>query len=298
MELLLVTGLSGAGKSLALRRLEDLGYYCVDNLPGAMAVELMNRCKITNPPIARVAIGMDSRENAFGCHWDETVEKLRENGFVPRILFLDCREEVLFRRYNETHRRHPLAASGDLEKAIQRERALLQPLRDMATLTIDTSDLKPKEFFKTLEDRLEFSALDQMLLIFMSFGFKRGIPMDVDFVLDMRFLVNPFYEPALRPLSGLDAEVRDYVTGQPETAAFFDTAETMLRQMLPGFAAQGRQRVMVAFGCTGGRHRSVAAAEEMSRRFAAEKSISVRCVHRDLNREAEDIRSRFNLKDK
>lgn len=293
MQLLIITGLSGAGKSLALRRLEDLGYHCADNLPAAMAGEFVARCAAARPAIAHVAIGMDSREQAFGGGYEQALQALREQGVKPKILFLDCRDDVLRRRYGETRRRHPLASGGDLEAAIARERELLQPLRDRAHHILDTSDLRPLDLYRSLEELLGLDPLSHMVLLFMSFGFKRGVPVDADMVFDMRFLPNPFYDPALRPLSGLDVPIRDYIGQAPEYGPFLDDVERMLRRTLAGFAAQGRQRLMVAFGCTGGRHRSVAAAEELSRRFSRESGCSVRCFHRDIGQEAASIRDRF-----
>ena len=273
LTLLIVTGLSGAGKSLALKRLEDLGFYCVDNLPASLLPAFLDRCDGANPVIARAALAIDSRESAFGADWERMLQLLADSGVDYRILFLDSRDDVLQRRYAETRRRHPHAAGGDIAAGIVHERAVLQPLKESAHAVIDTSELKPVEFYARLEEALALEAKDGMLLLFMSFGYKRGIPVDADFVLDMRFLPNPFYECALRPLSGLDAQVKDYVLQNEDTKRFLDRFEELLRGTLPGFAAQGKQRLMVAFGCTGGRHRSVAAAEEMASRFGGALAV-------------------------
>ncbi len=291
MSLLIVTGLSGAGKSMALRRLEDLGYFCVDNLPVGLLTGFLSQCRAA--AVSRAALAIDSRESIFGIDWERMLSELSASGIEYRILFLDCRDEVLQRRYAETRRRHPLASGGDISRGIARERDMLQSLREFAHAVIDTSDLKPFDFYARLEDSLTLQPLAQMTLLFMSFGYKRGIPIDADIILDMRFLPNPFYEQALRPLSGLDEPVRSYVCSDARAVPFFDAAEQLLRQMIPGFVAQGKQRLMVAFGCTGGRHRSVAAAEEMARRFS-QGPYNVRCFHRDLYAEAEDIRARFS----
>jgi len=293
LTLIIVTGLSGAGKSLALRRLEDMGYYCVDNLPASLVPAFLERCENANPVITRAALAIDSRESAFGADWDKLLDWLTQSGVSYRVLFLDSRDDVLQRRYVETRRRHPHAAGGDILYGIAHERAMLAKLRERAHAVIDTSGLKPVDFYARLEEALALAPFGQPLLLFMSFGYKRGLPVDADIVLDMRFLPNPFYESALRPLSGLDEAVKNYVMSDPCAPPFFDAAENMLRAALPGFAAQGKQRVMVAFGCTGGRHRSVAAAEEMARRFAG-GARTVRCFHRDLGAEAEDIRERFH----
>ena len=291
LTLLIVTGLSGAGKSLALKRLEDIGFYCVDNLPASLLPAFLERCESANPVITRAALAIDSRESAFGADWNEMIGRLAASDAEYRILFLDSRDDVLQRRYAETRRRHPHAAGGDIAAGIAHERAVLQPLKERAHAVIDTSDLKPVEFYAWLEEALSLAPQESMLLLFTSFGYKRGLPVDADLVLDMRFLPNPFYEQKLRPLSGLDAPVREYVLRNEEAARFLNEFERMLRGMLPGFAAQGKQRLMVAFGCTGGRHRSVAAAEEMARRFA--DTAQVRSFHRDIGTEAADIRTRF-----
>ncbi len=295
MQLLIVTGMSGAGKSLALRRLEDLGYYCVDNLPSSLLDGFLTLCTQAAPPIARAAISIDSRESALGGNWERALKSVSRQDVSIRIVFLDCRDAVLSRRYSETRRRHPLSSKGDVPEAILRERALLQGLRDAAHSVIDTSDLKPLDLYRMLEEVLGIDPLKHMTLLFMSFGFKRGVPIDADMVFDMRFLPNPFYEPGLRPLSGLDAPVREFVFRQAGCMPFFDETEALLSRMLPGFAAQGRSRVMVAFGCTGGRHRSVAAAEEMASRFSKSGVYNVRCFHRDFHREAADLSERFEL---
>ena len=291
LTLLIVTGLSGAGKSLALKRLEDIGFYCVDNLPASLLPAFLERCESANPVITRAALAIDSRESAFGADWEVMIGQLAASGADYRILFLDSRDDVLQRRYAETRRRHPHATGGDIGLGIAHERAVLQPLKERAHAVIDTSDLKPMDFYARLEEALSLESQESILLLFMSFGYKRGLPVDADFVLDMRFLPNPFYEPKLRPLSGLDAPVREYVLNQEGAARFLNELEQMLRGVLPGFAAQGKQRLMVAFGCTGGRHRSVAAAEEMKRRFA--DMSHVKCFHRDIGTEAADIRTRF-----
>ena len=291
LTLLIVTGLSGAGKSLALKRLEDIGFYCVDNLPASLLPAFLERCESASPVITRAALAIDSRESAFGADWEDMIGRLVASGAAYRILFLDSRDDVLQRRYAETRRRHPHAVDGDIAAGIAHERAVLQPLKERAHAVIDTSDLKPVEFYARLEEALALKPQESMLLLFTSFGYKRGLPVDADFVLDMRFLPNPFYEPQLRPLSGLDEPVRDYVLKSEETARFLNGVEHMLRDTLPGFAAQGKQRLMVAFGCTGGRHRSVAAAVEMARRFA--DMAHVTCFHRDIGTEAADIRTRF-----
>lgn len=240
----------------------------------------------------RAAVVADSRGAAFGTNWESLLEQLEKLEARVRIVFLDCGNEVLQRRYGETRRRHPLAGEEDLLTGIMRERALLNPLRERAHVVLDTSGMTPLQLAAALMEALLLEQRGDMLLHFISFGYKRGIPIDADIVLDMRFLPNPFYDPALRPLSGKDAPVREYLQQELCMEPFFQSVQQMLDTMLPGFSAQGKQHVLVAFGCTGGRHRSVCAAEEMARRFA-QSGYVVRCTHRDFKAEAQDIKARF-----
>lgn len=292
MSLIILTGISGAGKSTALRRLEDAGYYCVDNLPAKLLPSFVEQCKAASPSVTQAAIGIDSREYVFRTDFQDMLSMLDELNADCKIVFLDSRPEVLQRRYIQTRRRHPMAGDGDVLMGISRERELLQPLRERAHAIIDTSDLTPFDLYARLDEQLALLPHAGMSLVFMSFGFKRGIPVDADFIFDMRFLPNPFYMEELRHLSGKDAPVREYLLQHPETARFFNQVEEMLRDVLPGFIRQGKNRVMMAFGCTGGRHRSVLAAEEISERFS-NGDYSARCFHRDLLSEAKEIQERF-----
>ncbi len=296
LALVILTGLSGAGKTLALRRLEDTGFFCADNLPFRLLPEFVEQCKNASPGLYLAAVVIDSREAAFGTDWEFMLHILDKLDVNLRIIFLDCKNETLLRRYSETRRRHPLASGGDILTGIMRERALLQTLRERANAVIDTSDSTPLELMAKLEDALALRLEADLTVNFMSFGYKRGLPIDADIVLDMRFLPNPFYDPVLRPLSGLDAPVREFLMGQEATAVFLETVETMLLQMLPGFGKQGKQHMIVAFGCTGGRHRSVFAASSMQERFEKTK-YHTRCVHRDFENEAKHIQSRFQPDD-
>lgn len=289
--LLIVSGLSGAGKSLVLSFLEDNGFYCVDNLPSMLLHGLVEQLALASPPILRAAVAIDSRESAFGPDNLHILERLSTLGTPYEILFLECGEGALEQRFRETRRRHPLAKDGELHAGILRERELLAPLKERAHIVIDTSTFTPLMLYKQLDACLALEKDARMTLLFTSFGFKRGLPMDADLVLDMRFLKNPFYIEALRPLSGLDAPVRAYL--EEDAAPFFDAVEHMLLCALPGYAQQNKQRVMVAFGCTGGRHRSVMAAAEMAGRFMGAPYV-VRCSHRDLQIEAAHIQTRFS----
>ncbi len=292
MELLIVTGLSGAGKSQTLRKLEDIGYFCVDNLPCEMLEGFARLCKKAQPEVKRAAVVIDSRESVFKTDMERSLGGLRTIKVHYSILFLECRDEVLIRRYNETRRRHPLAA--DIDEGIRLERELLGFLRDRANCIIDTSDLKPLELSTKIESLYAETSEDDFRLIFESFGYKRGVPFEADIVFDMRFLPNPYYEPMLRLLSGRDAEVRDYIRNDAMFDYFIGSVREMLERLIPHFKEQGRQRLLVAFGCTGGRHRSVCAAEEL---YSLMKDTHyTRLIHRDARLEANDIDERFNAK--
>ena len=293
MYLLIVTGLSGAGKSLALRSLEEQGYFCVDNLPSSMLKEFVKLCNNATPAIQKAAVTIDSRESLLS-HSSTSIATAFDTLDAPfEILFLDARDDVLMKRYNEVRRRHPLGEAGDAATGVKRERVFLQPLRDRANYILDTSDVKPKDFPGLVCKVLPEYESKQLTLLFCSFGYKRGVPVDADFVLDMRFMTNPFYIPDLRPLSGLDLAVQEFVSAQPLVKEFFDGVEKMLDSLIPLYMEQDKHILRVCFGCTGGRHRSVAAAEEMAKRFV-QRGMTVRIYHRDLSVEAADIKDRFD----
>lgn len=292
MYLLIVTGLSGAGKSLALRNLEEQGYFCVDSLPSSMLAEFVELCSQASPAIRKAAVTIDSRESLLSRSSD-TISAALDALKVPfEILFLDARDDVLKKRYNEVRRRHPLGDAGEAETGVARERVFLQPLRNRANYILDTSDVKPRDFPALIAKVLPEYESKDMTLLFCSFGYKRGVPVDADMVLDMRFVPNPFYYPEYRPLSGVEPSVRAFVAAQPFAAEFFDDLERMLTRMIPLFREQDKHILRVCFGCTGGRHRSVAAAEEMAERFV-KRGMNVRVYHRDLTSEAADIHDRF-----
>ena len=287
MRVLVVTGMSGAGKSQALKRLEDMGYFCVDNLPCEMLGGFALLCKRANPPVEKVAVVIDSRESIFGNDVVAALDKLAALEVSYQIIFLECRDEVLERRYNETRRPHPLR--GDIRKAIQAERELLSTLRDRADHIIDTSRLRPLELRQALEQALSQKDTGFALEI-VSFGYKRGVPFEADVVLDMRFSPNPFYEPELRTLSGRDAAVQAFVLADENVTALLDQVEHTLERLIPRFIEQDKRRLMVAFGCTGGRHRSVCCAEALYHRMKDRYQVSL--AHRDIATEAASIRER------
>lgn len=296
MYLLIVSGFSGAGKSTALNRLEEQGYFTVDNLPSSMLQEFVTLCKNASPPIRKAAVSIDSRESLLSRTSGAILKALDELNEPYEILFLDARDDVLRKRYNEMRRRHPLGDAGDAETGVARERLYLQNIRACANYVLDTSDVKPQDFPDLIAKVLPEYESSEVTLLFSSFGYKRGVPVDADIVLDMRFMPNPFYVPEFRQLSGLDAPVRDFVMAQPYVTDFFDACEKHLLAMLPLFIEQDKRIFRICFGCTGGRHRSVAAAVEMAHRVALH-DWHVRVYHRDIGYEAADIRERFKARD-
>jgi UPF0042 nucleotide-binding protein len=257
-----------------------------------MLQEFINICNKATPAVQKAAVTIDSRESLLSHSSTSIAEAFDALDAPYDMLFLDARDDVLMKRYNEVRRRHPLGEAGDASTGVKRERVFLQPLRDRANYILDTSDVRPQDFTGLIAKVLPEYECKCMTLLFCSFGYKRGVPVDADFVLDMRFIPNPFYLPDLRPLSGLDAAVQAFVAAQPSVVPFIDGVEKMLRSLIPLYQEQDKQILRVCFGCTGGRHRSVAAAEEMARRFI-DSGMNVRIYHRDLSSEAADIHERF-----
>jgi UPF0042 nucleotide-binding protein len=277
-EIVVISGLSGAGRSAAANVLEDLGFYVVDNLPTSLLPTIVELASQQTSGIERLALV--SGRNHEGLMRE--IARMRADGHDVTLLFLDATTPVLVQRYDASRRRHPFATLGDgVLEAIEAERDLLAIARDEADLVIDTSDLNVHQ----LKDKLvrSFAEVDhqQLQITIESFGFKHGLPLDADIVMDIRFLPNPHWDEALRPLTGHDPRVRDYVLERAATASFLDHFEAMLLDVLPGYQNEGRAYLTIAVGCTGGRHRSVAVTEELARRFA-ERGIGVRTKHRDV----------------
>jgi UPF0042 nucleotide-binding protein len=291
MDLLIVTGLSGAGKSLALKSLEDMGFFCVDNLPSPMLTEFTTLCKNANPPIRHAAVTLDSRESLLSRSPEMVLSEIDKIDVPYKILFLDARDDVLRRRYNETRKRHPLGVAGEAESGVRTERGYLAVMRDAADFVLDTSDIASRDLASCLEKFIPEMDREQMSVVLSSFGYKRGVPVDADIVIDMRFVENPFYYEEMRYLSGLDESVRNFVLSQPYVEEFLDHLEKSITDMLPLFEKQDKHILRICFGCTGGRHRSVAATEEMARRLRA-RGQAVRIFHRDIKRELQDIEQR------
>lgn len=288
----MLTGMSGAGKTTALRLLEDMGYFCVDNLPWQLLDAFVELCQASS--MRRVAIGVDSRGGSF-FDANRVIEAMhsmgRESGMTMELVYMDCAEEALIARYKETRRDHPMAKDRPLQSGIALERERLLPLKEAATHIIDTTSLSVRQLRQTINQLFgEETASLGLRVEVVSFGFKRGLPRDADMVFDVRFLPNPFYEASLRRLTGRDPAVRAYVLEKPETQKFLEQVTGLLLSLLPQFIQEGKNRLMIAVGCTGGMHRSVALADEIGRRIM-EKGYRVDIAHRDMLEE----RSRYTM---
>lgn len=281
-QIVVVTGLSGAGRSTALRVLEDVGFFCVDNLPPALAPELLALAH-QEGKIERVGLGIDVRTGAFLSGAEETLSALEADGHDVQVVFLDCADEVLVRRFSETRRPHALAREGDLHDAIAGERERLAGLRARADVVIDTTELSVHDLRRHLIDYIGRGAdRPSMVVRLLSFGFKYGIPVHADLVFDLRFLPNPHFVEELRPKTGMDPEVSKYVLDAPDTQELLSRLRPLLDFTLPQHAREGKAYLTIALGCTGGRHRSVALAEELGRQLGGAHEVVV--SHRDAER--------------
>ena len=268
--LLIVTGVAGSGRATAIRVLEDLGFYCVDNLPIALAPNVMEMALARDPGLKGIALGVDARERLFFPEWPRIFAELEHRRHRPEVIFLDASDEVLMRRYSETRRPHPMAEGGlTVPQAIRRERQALAELRERADRVIETSALSVHE----LREMITAAVLGSrrggpMVIELVSFGYKYGTPIGLDIVQDVRFIPNPFFVEELRPLTGLDPKVREWVLAQPAARQFLDQFESLLRTLLPMYDHEGRSYLSLGLGCTGGRHRSPVLAEELRARLA------------------------------
>ncbi len=284
LDLVIVTGLSGAGRSTVGLALEDVGYYVVDNLPQSLVESMVELGQRSEGAARRMALTLDVRSRAFSSDLVGTVQHLRDQGYRPRVIFLDASDESLIRRFDSVRRRHPLQGEGRLSDGIAAERLLLATARADADLVIDTSDLNVNQLRAHTESLFGGSDDDRLVVTLLSFGFKYGLPGDADLAVDVRFLPNPHWVPDLREQTGRDLEVSAYVLGQPGAGPFLDTYVGLLQSLLPGYTREGKRYLTVAVGCTGGKHRSVAIGEEIGRRLAGGEAL-VRVSHRDLGRE-------------
>ncbi len=277
-----VTGLSGAGKTVVLRALEDLGYFCVDNLPLELLPSLLQLYRRWGRSLSRVAVGVDIRTGMPAGALARSLERFKKEALNARVLFLDADNATLQRRFSETRRRHPL--SGAVSGGIRRERAALREVKALADRIIDTSNLTPGEVKEVVVKTLGLRHPKKMSVAVMSFGYKFGVPADADLVWDLRFLPNPNWVAALRPLDGRKPAVARYVLTNPLTKTFLAKTEDLLAFLLDAFSREGKSYLTIAVGCTGGRHRSVAVAEALTRFIRTRRKGDVRVVHRDLGR--------------
>jgi UPF0042 nucleotide-binding protein len=280
-----VTGLSGAGKTAATKLFEDLGYTCVDNLPGELLPGLGELVADDPGRFERVAIVLDIRAGDVERALAAVRASLDARGIRPRVLFLEARDEILIRRFSETRHRHPLASQRGIASSIAEERRLLAGVREESDVIVDTSDLSLRELRERLFAHLPVEVEPETLVLqLVSFGYKFGVPLEADIVLDVRFLHNPYYVPELKQLSGLTDAVRSYVLGQPLAVAFVDRVVGLLDLTLPAYLEEGKSRLTIAVGCTGGYHRSIAMTEELARRLRERGDIPVAVFHRELER--------------
>jgi UPF0042 nucleotide-binding protein len=284
-DLVVITGFSGAGKSTAMQVFEDAGYFCVDNLPPEMIRGLVDLLAHEGSKVERAAVVSDVRGGELFEALIHVLEQLEDSGIPSTVLFLDADEETLLTRYKETRRRHPLSPAGTVPTGIAAERALLGPLKASADLVIDTTGLSARGLRRRIADELvPRHVTGRLAVTFQSFGFKHGPPRDADLVFDVRFLPNPHYVHHLRLLTGHDQRVVDYVGREGKLDEFYERLVPLLAFVLPEYVAEGKAHLTVAIGCTGGRHRSVAIAEELARRFRGRDDLHVDVAHRDVDK--------------
>ena len=286
MRFVVVTGMSGGGKSTALKMLEDAGFYCVDNLPVSLIEKFVELVSMPGSEVGKVALGIDVRSGQSFEGATQVLEKLKKAGYDLEILFMDADENVLIKRYKETRRIHPLAVDGRVEDGVRAERRVLEKIRHDADYVMDTSLLLTRELKEEL-DRIfvENAEYNSLMVTVMSFGFKHGIPSDADLVMDVRFLPNPYYVDELKYKTGNDGEVQEYVMGFPEAEEFMTKMSDLLQFLIPNYVKEGKYRLVVAIGCTGGKHRSVTLANELYKRMKDRGKYGLKLYHRDVRQE-------------
>ncbi|MCS4535141.1 RNase adapter RapZ [Corynebacterium sp. HS2168-gen11] len=280
----IITGMSGAGLSSAARVLEDMGWYVTQNLPPQLVSSFFEFCAAENSPVDKVALVSDMRSLDFSFSLSSVIQALDAQDLKPLVLFMDARDDVLIKRFDNLRRTHPLQGSGTLSVGIERERELIATIKESADVVIDTSDLSIHDLRRAIEPNFVNLAAKHQHVTVQSFGFKHGTPRDTDIMVDVRFLPNPFWVPELRPFRGIDKPVSDYVLASPAAQDFLDNFEKMLLDMRDGFKHEGKRFITVSIGCTGGHHRSVAIAEEIGHRLAAQEDLDVSVSHRDIQR--------------
>jgi len=284
MRIVIITGLSGSGKSTAVRALEDEGFFCLDNLPVSLVTTFIELVEHSREDIKDVALVMDIRSRDFIKGYDQVFQAMATAGHSVKIFYFDATDEVLIRRFSETRRRHPALEGASVPEGIRFERDQLAGLRRIATAIIDTSEMNVHRLKEVVISQVKGGeGVLEMQVNLQSFGFRYGLPLESDLVMDVRFLPNPYFVAALRPYSGLDTGVRDYVMGHKETMVFLERFRDMLEFLLPGYRREGKSYLSVSIGCTGGRHRSVAIAEELYRYFR-QRNVNIKITHRDIDK--------------
>lgn len=287
MRFVIVTGMSGAGKSTAMKMMEDIGFFCIDNLPIQLVDKLVEFYEKFESNIDKVAVGIDIRDKEGLEHIESTLTSLTEKKVLYDILFLDAENEVLIKRYKETRRNHPLAGRERIENGIVQEREKLEFLKERATYIIDTSQLLTRELKLELEKIfVENQDYKNLFVTILSFGFKYGIPSDSDIVMDVRFLPNPYYVDGLRAKTGNDKEIQDYVMQFEDAQVFLDKLEDLVKFLIPHYIEEGKNQLVISIGCTGGKHRSVTLANELYKRLQSEKDYGLKIEHRDIAKDA------------
>ena len=284
MEIVIISGLSGSGKSQAANALEDLGYYCIDNMPPKLINNFMDIAAEENTELEKAAFVIDARGGALLDDVKNALADLHDKEIPHKIVFLEASDQVLIRRYSETRRNHPLASSGSTTEGIKKERERLKDLRDEADITLDTSNMKPADLYREIKEMFSVGKSEENFIVnILSFGYKHGLPLGADIVIDVRFIPNPYYIPELKKLNGRDKPVSDYVLKQKASREFISKMKDMIVDLIPFYVNEGKYHLNIAFGCTGGQHRSVAIAEEMARIFK-EAGKNVILNHRDVDR--------------
>ncbi|MBI4528382.1 MAG: RNase adapter RapZ [Deltaproteobacteria bacterium] len=284
MDIVVVTGLSGSGKTVAIRALEDCGFFCIDNLPVLLILKFIDLCLGYREGINRIALGIDLRAGLFLQSWPEVLAEMRAAGHQVQVLFFDARDEVLLRRFSETRRPHPLAGNDSIQEGIVRERKALEVMRALADKVFDTSDLNVHELKNEIVQYFsQILSPRKMRLFLISFGYKYGIPHDTDMILDARFLDNPHFVDHLRDKNGLHPDVSDFVLKREETHIFLDRLHALLDFALPRYEREGKSSLTLAVGCTGGKHRSVVLVEELRKRLNGDR-FRIQVKHRDIQK--------------
>ncbi|MFT0131501.1 RNase adapter RapZ [Candidatus Enterenecus avicola] len=287
LELVIITGMSGAGKTVAIQSFEDMGYFCIDNMPPSLIPKFWELIKESGK-VTKIALVVDLRSRSFFEEIQSMLIDIENTNFIDtRMLFLDASDNELVSRYKETRRAHPLAMDGLVTEGIRKERAILNDLKTRASIVIDTTTLTPRQLREKINQEFRASHETGFRIEILSFGFKYGLPIDADIVMDVRFLPNPHYIPELRPLTGKDEPIYDYVMSFPETEEFYQQFTTLLQTILPGYVKEGKSSLTVAIGCTGGQHRSVALSERIGATLSEDYRVNI--THRDKDKRKETV---------